>query len=174
DRLGKGQYVEATLYQGLSAYDLYGMINWHVRTKQVGITPTVELVSIASGNLCTLDGRWVAFCSMQDREFRAVVRALDLNELWEDSRFHTAPYFSDAALAEHFRQILIARFRQRTLADWLPILLAEKDIAFEVLVSGEEAMEHPQSIHNKAWITIDDPRVGTMKQTAALGRFEAN
>ena len=48
-------------------------------------------------------------------------------------------------------------FRQRTLDEWLPILLADKDIAFEVVRTSEQAMEHPQAVHNGQVVDVIDP-----------------
>jgi crotonobetainyl-CoA:carnitine CoA-transferase CaiB-like acyl-CoA transferase len=65
----------------------------------------------------------------------------------------------------------MTRFRERTLEEWMQVFLADPDIPFEVVVSSEEALSHPQIIHNKDWVLIDDPTVGPMKQVGPIGHF---
>src|SRR5262249_45477017 len=45
------------------------------------------------------------------------------------------------------------------------------DLVFEALVTPEEAMAHPQAVHNQAVVEVDDPRVGLMRQAAFPARF---
>lgn len=175
EKSGRGQHVEATLFQGLYPYDLSNMIDWHLRTRRPDLRPNAPstTASLISERLCTKDGRWVEFMSILPHQFKAYIRALGLEGLWEDRRFAGAPFIADDTLREHFRDVFHTRFRERTLEEWLPALIAEKDLVFEPLRTCEEAMEHPQVRHNQDWVEIDDPRVGRMRQVGPLARFSA-
>lgn len=178
DHTGQGQFIESTLYQGLFPYDLHHMINWHVR-QQGGpgrdATPAATdrspaRESMMSERLCTKDGRWVEFMSILPHQFKAYIHAVGMDELWSDPDFQAAPMVTPVA-RDRFRDQLFARFRERTLAEWLPILDAQENLVFEPLVTTEEAMDHRQAVHNAAWVEVDDPRVGPMRQAAFPATF---
>jgi crotonobetainyl-CoA:carnitine CoA-transferase CaiB-like acyl-CoA transferase len=177
DHTGRGQFVESTLYQGLFPYDLHHMIAWHLRQQgQPGsvapatATTAPALESMMSERLCTKDGRWVEFMSILPHQFKAYIHALEMDRLWEDPEFQTAPMVAPTA-RDRFRDQLFARFRERTLAEWLPILDAQDNLVFEPLVTIEEAMDHRQARHNAAWVEVDDPQVGPMRQAAFPATF---
>ena len=58
------------------------------------------------------------------------------------------------------------RSAQQDLAEWLPLLEASPDIAFEVAVTSEEGLDHPQIVHNGDVVTVDDPE----RRAGAAGR----
>ncbi len=64
-------------------------------------------------------------------------------------------------------------FRQRALDEWLPILLAEKDIVFEVVRTSEQAMEHPQAVHNGQVVDVNDPVHGVVAEIGPVAFFSA-
>src|SRR5262249_37074232 len=67
--------------------------------------------------------------------------------------------------------LIVQRFRERPLSEWLPRMAAEDDLAAEWARTGEQALEHPQVVHNGHVADVDDPRVGRMRQVGPLALF---
>jgi crotonobetainyl-CoA:carnitine CoA-transferase CaiB-like acyl-CoA transferase len=173
EQTGRGQAVESTLYQGLFPYDVNSMITWHVQNRRQDLLPpgdSAANIGLISERLCTKDGRWVEFMSILPHQFKAYIRAIGMDSLWDDPDFEGAPMVAPEK-REAIRTKLFERFRQRTLEEWMPDLLAEPDCVFEPLVTTEEAMRHPQAVHNGAVVEVDDPQVGKMTQAAFPAAF---
>lgn len=174
DRTGRGQRVESSLYQGLYPYDLLDMINWHVvnRRPDLGIAPGENNTndSLMSESLVTKDGRWIAFMSILPHQFKAYIHALGMDHLWDEPGFERAPYVEHED-RERFRDMLFARFRERTFEEWMPVLAAEPDLVCEPFSTIEGAMDHVQVAHNGAALEIEDERFGLVKQAAFPAAF---
>ena len=70
--------------------------------------------------------------------------------------------------------MLLEAFREHDLDYWSPKLLASKDVAFEIAVTSEEGMNHPQIAHNGDVITIEDPVVGPIRQVGPIAHFSTS
>jgi crotonobetainyl-CoA:carnitine CoA-transferase CaiB-like acyl-CoA transferase len=55
----------------------------------------------------------------------------------------------------------------------MPLLMASPDIAFEVSVTSEQGLDHPQIVHNGDAIIIEDATVGPVRQVGPIGHFSA-
>ena len=170
ERTGQGQRVEATMVQGQNPYDYAGLIHWRLMNERSGEFKPAAPRS-GSGLLCTSDGRWVIIANNLPHQWRACLKAMDLEWIWEDPRFKDTPRIREPEHAQAFQDLLWKTFRERTYAEWLPLLLAEKDIAFELAGTSEEGLEHPQALHNGHVIEIGDPEVGKMRQVGPIARF---
>ena len=173
ERTGRGQFLEATLYQGHSPADYFGMATYQMQLRDPKKYPARMQTgrgSIAS-NYCTKDGRWLIFTLQLPHQQVATMRACGLEWIYEDERFAHYPQFASEGDAEAFYEIMVTRIRERTLEEWLDIFLKDPDVPFEVLVTSEQGLEHPQVIHNKHWVVIDDPTVGKMRQVGPIAAF---
>src|SRR5581483_6056824 len=68
--------------------------------------------------------------------------------------------------------LLLEAFRTKDLDYWLPLLEASPDVAFEVAVTSEEGVAHPQIVHNGDEVTVDDPARGAIRQVGPVGHFD--
>ncbi|WP_448625041.1 CaiB/BaiF CoA transferase family protein [Geodermatophilus sp. URMC 64] len=177
---GRGQRVETDLLRGMSAVDYYGMAEQQLRAGMIsapakpvsGGRKTIAATRMAMMP-CTADGRYVFFTHLLSHQAKGILRALELESLLEDPRFAGAPSFTSAEDAEEYENLVWERFRERDYAYWEPRLLAEPDVAFELVRSGEEGLDHPQVRHNGDVVTIDDPVHGPVEMVGPLARFPA-
>ena len=58
--------------------------------------------------------------------------------------------------------------------EWMEIYVEDGDIAGEPFLHTVEAMNHPQFVHNRHVVEIDDPRVGPMKVVGVLADLKNN
>ena len=53
------------------------------------------------------------------------------------------------------------------------VLRAEPDVAYELLRTSEEGLDHPQVPHNGEVVTLDAPGIGPVEQVGPVARFQA-
>ncbi|MFI5040788.1 MAG: CoA transferase [Acidimicrobiales bacterium] len=181
ERTGQGQHLDVTLANGISALDYFGTMHWqHARAKgerpMVSITPSAPSMAATRTMVwvATKDSRFITATFMLPREVRALARALGIEHVLDEPRFGAAPKFPTAQDAQDFEDVLWEAFRTRTLAEWLPILRADPDIAFEAAVTSEEALEHPQVQHNGEVISLSDSTRGPVRMIGPLATFAAS
>jgi crotonobetainyl-CoA:carnitine CoA-transferase CaiB-like acyl-CoA transferase len=123
--------------------------------------------------LATKDSRFLTTTGMVPKEAHALTRAAGVEHVLDDPRFANAPKFPTAQDAQDFEDLMWDAMRAKTLDEWLPILRADANIAFEAAVTSEEALDHPQVIHNGEVVTVDDPALGAVRMIGPLAHFSA-
>jgi crotonobetainyl-CoA:carnitine CoA-transferase CaiB-like acyl-CoA transferase len=164
---GRGQHLETTLVQGLTPADYFGTMHWqaHLRQEADPRLPRSAPPARPPALLCSKDGRWINTSMTMPHQLRALVGALEV-----DVR---RPSSDNKAAVAAYHDAFYDAFRQRTMDEWLPILLADKNIAFEVVRTSEQAMEHPQAIHNGQVVDVIDPLVGPVAEIGPVASFSA-
>jgi crotonobetainyl-CoA:carnitine CoA-transferase CaiB-like acyl-CoA transferase len=162
---GRGQCVEATLVQGLTPSDYFATMHWQYELRRAAEPPAPRAVPLARppALLCSKDGRWINVSTTMPHQLRSLVKALEITV--------TRPSAADAVAATEYRDAFYDAFRQKTLEEWLPLLLADTDIAFEVVRTSEQGMDHPQAVHNRQVIQLNDPVVGPVAQIGPIADF---
>jgi crotonobetainyl-CoA:carnitine CoA-transferase CaiB-like acyl-CoA transferase len=176
ERTGRGQRVDATLVGGLDPLEYFVGTIVQLSAKQGEAASADSRAATAASRYgvlaVTRDGRMLQTSTLLPHQGRALSEAAGITEQLDDPRFHRLPMFDSAEDAQAWEDLLLEAFRQRDLADWLPRLEGSADIAFEVGVTSEEGLDHPQIVHNGDVITVDDPAVGPMRQVGPIGHFE--
>jgi crotonobetainyl-CoA:carnitine CoA-transferase CaiB-like acyl-CoA transferase len=175
---GRGQHIETDLLRGISAIDYFGLAKWQLAHGRIA-APAKPLTGgrrtiVATRQSfmpCTADGRYVCFTTMQSHQAGAILRALELEHTLEDPRFAQAPAFESAEDAEEWENLIWERFRERDYAEWEPRLVAERDVPFELVRTGEEGLDHPQVRHNGDVVAVEDPEHGTIEMAGPLAHF---
>jgi crotonobetainyl-CoA:carnitine CoA-transferase CaiB-like acyl-CoA transferase len=180
---GLGQRVEVTLAQGLTVHDTF---NWYSRVvaqrfSEGFVQTPLSVRGVPSGGLSfrllialTKDGHWVQFSQTVDRLFRAMMRMLELEWMFDDPRWRTAPDFDDIDERVAFWEILLEAVRSKTLAEWHAEFDAHPDVWAESFSRGAEVLDHPQMRWNGMVAELKDPeRDVVVRQPAALVRMDA-
>jgi len=115
------------------------------------------------------DGRWIMHAHLQYNLFRAWIHAIGFDWIWDDPRYKGAPnqFESDQDRID-LNLAIRARFGEKTAHEWIEIYQQHPDCAGEIMQTTQEALRHPQFVHNGHLIELQDPRVGTM---AMIGPF---
>lgn len=180
ERTGIGQEVDATLWAGLEPLDYFVATVAQVMMKKAKLDSSAGKagpVGMPGGAtrfgvlLATRDGRFVQTSTVLPHQGKALCETAGLGHMLEDPRFQRIPAFATVEDAQEFEDALLGAFRQHDLDHWLPILLASPDIAFEVAITSEDGLDHPQIVHNGDVISIEDPEVGPVRQIGPLGHF---
>lgn len=177
---GRGQRLEVPLFQGAAAVDYFGTMTWQWRNRlaaQAKPGGKAGGQGVAASRFsfmpCTKDGRFVFFTAMLSHQAQAVMRALGIEKMLEDPRFAKAPMFQTAEDAQEWEDTIWETFRTRTFAEWDQRLLAEPDVAYELLRTSEEGLDHPQIRQNGEVVSVQDPGVGTVEQVGPTARYRA-
>lgn len=169
ERTGRGQHLDATLYAGISALDYFTTMHFQHAQKHGGPSSASGAV-VAMRNMlyhATSDSRFITTTGMQLKEMQALCRVTGQPELLDEPRFAKAPKFDSAEDAQEWEMAMWRAFRAKPYAEWLEILRGDPDIAFETLVTSEEALDHPQIVHNGEVVDVEGVRM-----VGPLARFE--
>lgn len=175
-RSGRGQHVESTMLQALTAHDYFGTMTYQVLQREsddpVSLPPTTGaacnrfFVMVPAG-----DGRWMALNQLMPRQVHALCRAIGLGATITDSRFARQPFFDSAEDAQAWEDLVWEAIRRRSSTEWEKIFLDDPDIAFELVRTATEGLAHPQIVHNGEVVTVQDPAHGPVTQVGPMANF---
>lgn len=173
-RTGRGQKVDTSILQGLSGYDMF---NWLAvqkfneypdvfRQPMVGMGPSLPYLVCV-----TKDGHWLQMANLPAHLFQAFLRATEMTEVFEAAGFGGSGLMSNVAATTDLWELLLARIQDKTMDEWMEIMMPDLNISVEKFRTTQEAFDHPQVIDNKLFVDLDDPEVGKGDQIAPLIRF---
>ena len=118
------------------------------------------------------DGRWIMHAHIQYNLFQAWIHAIGFDWIWDDPRYKGAPnHFESDQDRIELNLAIRARFMEKTAHEWIEIYRQHPDCAGEIMQTTQEALRHPQFIHNGHLIDLDDPRVGAVKMIGPFARM---
>jgi crotonobetainyl-CoA:carnitine CoA-transferase CaiB-like acyl-CoA transferase len=185
---GRGQWAGTSLLRGVTApnnawrrldgeelppdrYPGQTASGSHLRGDLVPDRHEADPMTAIPSQLCTecKDGRWIMHSHVQLDLFRAWIHAIGFDWIWDDPRFKGAPHvFPLAEDRIELNNLILARMREKTSKEWIDLYVANPDCAGEVMQTTQEALRHPQFIHNGHVVTLEDPRVGTITEVGPL------
>lgn len=177
EKTGRGQALDATLVAGLDPIDYFVSTIVQLMAKK-GQAPSGDSRSMTGASrfgvlLATRDGRFIQTSTMLPHQGKALCEVAGISEVVEqDPRFSGLPTFANPDDAQEWEDLLMEAFRAKDFDHWLPLLQASPDVAFEVAVTSEEGLEHPQIVHNGDVIVVEDPRLGEVREVGPVGHFE--
>jgi formyl-CoA transferase len=117
-----------------------------------------DAVSALANVYACADGRWFLLNLVQDeRDWPALLAAVDRPDLADDGRFTTGP--SRRANARALIQVLDAVFATRPWAEWREIL-NRHDLTYGAVATVDDARHDRQMVASGALVPFDDPRGG--------------
>jgi crotonobetainyl-CoA:carnitine CoA-transferase CaiB-like acyl-CoA transferase len=171
-RSGRGQWVQTSVLQGMMVYDSPRQMNVSFTRRDPERFPPASadrqrLPTLGYIPVRTKDGRWLQHANIMARLLLAHLRAIGLGWVLEDERFKTTPNLTEEN-REILRELILERMQEKTLDEWMDIYVKDGNIAAEPFLYTAEAMQHPQFVHNRHVVEINDPRVGPMKIVGLL------
>ncbi|HEY7106723.1 MAG TPA: CoA transferase [Acidimicrobiia bacterium] len=181
---GLGQWVETTFVQALGAHDTWTWVLKVVAKQYAAAFTAVPRVhesrNVPNGPLSyrllvglSRDGRWLQFSQTSERLWVAFMRALGLEWMLADPKWQDAASSDDIDLRESFWEQMLDAVRARSVAEWNDVFEDDPDVFAEVFRHGTELLHHPQMVHNRHVVSIDDPTVGPVTQPGPLTLMRA-
>ena len=177
EKTGRGQQLDATLVAGLDPIDYFVSTIVQLMAKK-GESTSGDSRSLTGASrfgvlLATRDGRFIQTSTMLPHQGKALCEVAGIGRVIEqDPRFQGLPTFANAEDAQEWEDMLLEAFRAEDFEHWLPLLQASPDVAFEVAVTSEEGLEHPQIVHNGDVIVVEDANLGAVREVGPVGHFE--
>ncbi len=140
EETGRGQFVDIAMLDGSVAWQVVNVMRWLADKREPARGDTM----LTGHHPCyaiyeTKDGRHVTVGALEPHFWRTLCERLGMPELVGKQ------FAEDAEREEMFRRVR-ARFRERTMADWVAEL-ADLDICFGPVATLAEMMRDPQVRH---------------------------
>ena len=117
----------------------------------------------------TADGRWMVHSHTEPHFFPAWIDAIGMSHIWENERYKGAPHkFPDDTARIELTELLKARMKEKTAAEWIKAYLANGNVCGDVVQTTQDALRHSQSVEAGLVTTIEDPEVGPVLQIGPL------
>ena len=177
EKTGRGQQLDATLVAGLDPIDYFVSTIVQLMAKK-GEAPGGDSRSLTGASrfgvlVASRDGRFIQTSTMLPHQGKALCEVAGIGRAVEQNpRFQRLPTFANAEDAQEWEDMLLEAFRAKDFDHWLPLLQASPDVAFEVAVTCEEGLDHPQIVHNGDVILVEDAKLGPVREVGPIGHFE--
>lgn len=181
---GFGQRVDTTLVQAQTTHDCWNWITRLVAARYPEAFTAVPRINerrkVPNGPLSfrllvalSRDGRWLQFSQTSERLWVAFMEALGLDWMLQDPEWAEAPSSPDIAKREALWERMLKAARSKTLEEWWQIFEAQPDVFAEVFRRGTELLHHPQLVHDRQIVEVDDPKLGKVRQLGPLVKMAA-
>jgi crotonobetainyl-CoA:carnitine CoA-transferase CaiB-like acyl-CoA transferase len=164
ERSGEGQHIRLSMLDTMVTFLWPEAMAAHAI---VGATPPTtpprpDLIFLTSDGYITVG-------SLSDSEWRGLCGVLDKPEWIDDARFRT-PAARSVNAAE--RLTLVGEIlKSRPSHDWL-LRLDAAEVPCAPVLRRVDVMNDPQVIHNELIETIDQPTLGSIRQSRPAARFD--
>jgi len=176
---GLGQVVEANLVSGVGALDTY---NWFyemiLRRYPDAFKPLADAFDAAGRPqsrlmyallvAATKDGTWLQFAQTAPRLMRAWLEELGLAEEVADPKWTGFPDLPTPELRLQWWEKMLAKVGMRTMGEWEAVFARNSNVFGEQFRTPDEALAHPQVVHEGRAVTVDDPDLGPVRQPSTL------
>ena len=156
-RDGLGQVIETSLLRGLLPYEMNNVLAAQVNAQRrargedelpAPPDPMVAMPTLNYHPVQTADGHWLQLGNLLPHLFMSFVRAIGLDdelsalgvsgptELWPD------------APREAFRDRILQRMQEKTLAEWQSLFIADGGVASHPYQSTQQALDDPDVVAN--------------------------
>jgi crotonobetainyl-CoA:carnitine CoA-transferase CaiB-like acyl-CoA transferase len=176
---GRGQLVEASLVSGVGALDTY---NWFyemiLRRYPDAFKPLADAfdsqgrpqsrLMYALLVAATKDGTWLQFAQTAPRLMQAWLAELGLAEEVTSPKWAGFPDLPTPELRQEWWDKMLTKVEERPLAEWEAVFARNSNVFGEQFRTPDEALAHPQIVHEGRVVTVDDPDLGPVRQPSTL------
>ena len=174
EKTGRGQMVETSMLKTVTTYDHISWIHGQMIEKDPDTHPPDPRVGIGRPNPTgylparTGDGRWIQLGNIVERLFRSMIHSLELDFIYDDPRYKTAPFLAEEHVVS-LERMMLEKIQEKTLDEWMSLFAGEgSDVAAEPYMTSESALDHPQIVHNGHVRTVDHSGAGEMRQLGPM------
>nr|WP_286085571.1 CoA transferase [Mycolicibacterium porcinum] len=179
DSSGLGQVVESNLVTGMGSMDPYNWFYEMVLERYPGAFEPMDAAYDELGRpqayliyallaAPTKDGRWLQFAQVSPRLIHTWLEELDLLKELADPKWQGFPTLPTPELRTEWWDMMLARVGARTLAEWEEVMATNHDLSGELFRTPDEALDHPQIVHEGRAVTVIDPDLGPVRQPTTL------
>ena len=179
DRSGRGQRVETSLLQGLTAYDLAGLAHTSLRARAPGrwATPPIPPADMPTINyhpVMTKDGVWLQLGNLLQHLFDNFLVAAGFSDIFGDPAYEGSPATWPEATREAFRDRMLLHMREQTAEQWMQRFIDHGGVVAHRYQTTQQALDDPDVVANGHVIETPHPLGGdrpAMRQIGLLARL---
>ena len=171
-RSGLGDHITTDLVMGASAF----LMRQEMVQEKVNPVEQIRRETIHRGiELCFLtaecaDGAYVQMCARQDHHFRNWLRALGIEDVFDQARFAKAPMgIATIRDIDELEELIRARMKTQSRGEWMRKFIEEFDVGADPFTPAE-FLHHEQMTANHQTVVINDPERGRLVQLGALAK----
>ena len=174
---GRGQLVETSLLQAMSAYDLLGLVRTELFQRYpeaFANDPLVTGARVPTLNyhpLPTSDGRWLQMGNLLQHLFDNYLVAAGLSDVFADPRYEQPSATWADADREVFRDRMLLHMKEQTAAEWMETFVEHGGVAATEYRTTQEAMDDPDLVLNGHVVEQEHPNLGTVRQLGLIARL---
>ena len=116
----------------------------------------------------TKDGTWLQFAQSAPHLTQAFLEELGLADEVREPKWAGFPDLPTPELRQEWWDTMLARVGERTLAEWEAVFDRNSNVFGEQFRTPDEALAHPQLVHEGRVVTVDDPDLGPVRQPSTL------
>jgi len=176
---GLGQVVEANLVSAVGSLDTY---NWFyemiLRRYPDAFKPLADAfdtrgrpqsrLMYALLVAVTKDGTWLQFAQSAPHLTQAFLEELGLADEVREAKWAGFPDLPSPELRLEWWEKMLAKVGERTLTEWEAVFDRNANVFGEQFRTPDEALAHPQLVHEGRVITVDDPDLGPVRQPSTM------
>ncbi|MGE0598859.1 MAG: CaiB/BaiF CoA transferase family protein [Dehalococcoidia bacterium] len=174
---GKGQLVEASMLQALTAYDLLGLVRMDLGERHpeaFANEPPLGAARVPTLNyhpLPTADGRWLQMGNLLQHLFDNYLVAAGLSDVFSDPRYELPSATWAEEDREAFRDRMLLHMKEHTAAEWMETFVEHGGVAATEYRTTQEAMDDPDLILNGHVVEQEHPKLGKVRQLGLVARM---
>ena len=170
---GAGQHVDTSLFDGVLAHFALQFSQAEKPTAAFRafrgvkrhVAPTVDSYSCS-------DGRFLHIHTGAKGAFERICELVGLNPKEFDGYYKGRHFVGDREQGERFRSELAARFKTRTMMEWVKALRAA-DVAVGPCLAPGEVLDDPQALAMELVTQVNDPELGPITELGLPLKFSA-
>ncbi len=170
---GAGQHVDTSLYDGVLAHFALQFSQAEKPTAAFRafrgvkrhVAPTVDSYSCS-------DGRFLHIHTGAKGAFERICELVGLNPKEFDGYYKGRHFVGDREQGERFRSELAARFKSRTMMEWVAAL-RDADVAVGPCLAPGEILDDPQALAMELVTQVNDPELGPITELGLSLKFSA-
>ncbi|MYH40819.1 MAG: CoA transferase [Chloroflexi bacterium] len=174
ERDGRGQLVETSLLRGMVPFEMAGLLYWQLHRRDPASFPALGGRTfggpprVGFDPYPAADGTWIQFACIVEHLFDSLIAALGLTEERRRLGLLGAPADLDPEPLERLRELVAARIAERGAGEWMELFVSDGNVAADPWLTTQQALDHPQIVHNGEVVTLRSPRLGETRQLGPL------
>ena len=166
---GKGQLLEVSMLQAMTAYDLLGLVRSDLLSRHPAAFVNEPMLTAPSAPtlnyhpLPTADGRWLQMGNLLQHLFDNYLVAAGLSDIFADPRYENPSATWAEEDREAFRDRMLLHMKERTAAEWMETFVEHGGVAATEYRTTQEAMDDPDLVLNGHVVEQDHPKLGKVR-----------
>jgi formyl-CoA transferase len=167
ERTGKGQFIDIALLDSIMPLLGWVVANWLIGGKPPQLLGNDNMTAAPSGTFRTRDG-YINIAANEQRQWESLCDVLGVPELKSDERFQQRDVRKGNRKA--LTPLVEAKLAEQSTTFWVEAL-NERGVPSGEILTLQDALAAPQTVHRGTIRTIEEPGIGTLRLFNLTAQF---